>query len=113
MVQILKITAVFIFLASFTTTRRFQLTDCDKVSVSARGQYVQIKCGGCEWVRIEYTTTNWRCNNGKCEKLGTVTWHDEVVDARNKGKIFYYRAALGPAGVSEVAEANVLDCECR
>jgi len=113
MIHILKIWTLFVLLVSFSTNKHRTPADCEKVSVSPRGQFIQVKCSNCSWVRIEYSTTDWRCRNGKCEKVGTVTWHDVVVDARNQGKIFYYRAAAGPTSVSEVAEASVLDCSCQ
>lgn len=113
MTLLLKIALVLITLTSFTKSNKQPVPDCEKVSVSPRGQYVQIKCGDCNWVRIEYTTTDWKRKGNTYEKFGTVTWHDTVVDARDKGKIFYYRGAIGPASVSEITEANVLDCSCK
>ena len=87
-------------------------TACD-TTVTPRGQKIQIKHQGCKWIRIEYSTTVWKCRGTKCEELNMVTWHDVTIDSRSKDKIFYYEAAKGPASVSYVKEASVLDCSCN
>jgi hypothetical protein len=114
MIQTLKRLPILLFIfIVFTKGQRRPDTLCDKVTVSARGQQIQIRHSGCPWVRIEYSTTDWQCRGNNCAQKGTVTWHDVRIDTRNKDRIFYFEAARGPKSVSFVQEASVLDCGCQ
>jgi hypothetical protein len=113
MINILIKLPVLLLVMLFANKSRVIKNSCDAITVSPRGQQLLIKHPHCTWVRIEYSTTNWKCKMNNCEQTGGVTWHDVKIDTRNKENIFYYLAALGPASVSKVEEANVLDCNCQ
>jgi hypothetical protein len=111
-----KLKSLLVFLSIpmlFAMTIRPAKNQFEEIIATARGQQIQIKHSGCRWIRIEYSTTDWRCRGTNCELTGTVTWHDVTIDTRNKAKIFYYEAARGPRSVSKVEVVNVLDSECK
>jgi hypothetical protein len=113
MVQSLKKLPIFlIILVTICMSFKHSKSHCDNITVAPRDQYVQIKQPGCQWIWIEYNTTDWTCRNGDCKEIGS-TWHNVKIDTRGKNNIFYYEAARGPKNVSYVKEANLLDCGCQ